>query len=528
MHTRRTLLYRVCCIKLQASGSDTSTPLGTSSEVGAPADKTPAVGKQTLREAVERLGFANRKDFDSHAWMSQNFAQAETLPSGIKVYNLPPAKPAEGETAFDLYRKTTNDYLSTANESGIAGVGLGAGFGSRPDKRLSWLRPRQQDHLTPLPPEAEESRLLQKIQEEGNQNIPEAKTPEERKKQIERMLKHMKSFDGMSMSRNEHFLLADLDFEKDALLFGHTRDDFIQNVDRLKSVILQYNRWERTDNAYYYATLFCKISCVWLIIDSIQTYVRFKMLRDSLDEFSELTHEEIAALKRNRDADFAKVQQELDMNPPDFTPVIQTILTERRKILDEERTRRDVDEREAKHTAAAVAAASGGATIFVEGGNSSSGDGVAVVHITEEEKRKAHPMDTTFEAAAKQRDEDERRRKDMQRFAAASDGNSDTSAKGGRSSWSFLTSWWWNKKPLLAKSNNNQKATLSDAEKRELLDRPLSAADFVTFSYAAAPTSIATVRSIRRILLPRADDFTQIVREEMAEYKQKKDSSAGY
>jgi hypothetical protein len=519
----------------QAGSGDASSgsSSGASSSSATDSQLTTTSGGDSLErrqlEEAERkgstLGFMRRQEFDSHTWMLKNFAEAETLPSGIKVFNLPPAP--RGDHDFEMYQKTTTDFISPVSPNSLSGVGLGAGFGSRPDKRLGWLRPKK-DHLSPLPPEEEEKRIMAQIHRDGNQDVPEAKTPEERKQQIERMLQYMKSYDGTALSRQEHFLLVDLDYEKDSLLFGNTRQDFIQNVEKLKQVILQYNKWERTDTIYHYTTLFIKFASVWLIVDCVQTYQRFRVLRDSLDEFEEMTHEEINALKEKRAVDFAKVRSELISNPPDFTPVVKTILEERRKAAVEEKS---MKAKAAKETAEkkAVEALLADTMRQALGGDAAPTPipdtaAAPVVNKTLERLQStSHPMDTTFEIEAKRKETAERRKLDMEKFAAPTvdELKKDQHNNGIVNKTVGFVKNMFRKRP-------SDSAVVGGSNSSPVLDEPLSQADYARFSYAAAPTSIATVRAVRRLMLPRSEDFTQMVREEMLEYKAAKDAATEY
>lgn len=535
-------MLRSTCVVRKTPGDDQGNLRDASSSSDPSASSHPAMDDQLSTqsnslekrqlEAAEKKGtaqgFMRKQEFDSHTWMLKNVAQGETLPSGIKIFNLPPA-PRDGHD-FEMYQKTTSDYISPVNPNALSGVGLGAGFGSRPDKRLGWLRPKK-DHLVPLPPEEEEKRIMAQIHRDGNQDVPEARTPEERKQQIERMLQYMKSIDGTTLSKQEHFLLVDLDYERDSLLFGNTREDFIQNVEKLKQVILQYNKWERTDNIYYYTTLFIKFASVWLLVDCIQTFQRFRVLRDSLDEFEEMTHEEINGLKVKRALDTEKVRQELIANPPDFTPVVRTILEERRKARSEESAERARVEREQVEKKAldtlftdTLSQAINGAPPAASTSDSAAGEVPPAAPTSNKTleliQSKSHPMDTTFEQETLRKEETHRRQLDMETFAAPDVKKDDANKKSiGSKIVGAVVGIFKTKK-----SSDNSVGGSS----APVLDEPLSQADYARFSYAAAPTSIATVRSVRRLMLPRSDDFTQMVREEMLEYKAAKDAATEY
>ncbi|CCD11583.1 unnamed protein product [Trypanosoma congolense IL3000] len=464
--------------------------------------------QQLERDASER-GFMRRDTPDAKVYMEETLIKPERISGGVTVANLPPTR--KEETEFDVYQRSTRDYTSQVTPFRAVGVGLGAGFGVLEDKRLGFLRPRK------LQPFAGEGSIVPKYDENG-MPIDESLT---REHLIQKRLAYMKSFEGTTMSHREHFLLVDLDFEKDAMIFGTTREEFERNVTRLKEVISEYSRWERTDNFYYYGTVALKLLTAWALLECIQQYYELQLLSGHYGDFVEAMEETLDSLVTNLDEDFKRAREELKSHPPDFRPVVEAIRREKRRLLDES----------AGHPSGsgqAVAAASnarGAQAPPVDNGFSPELNRVVQTHAdneghSEESHREVealpkapplldvsdagsscnHPMDTTHEElylASARRREIEREMRRLQEHAR----------NGGSSFGVFGALRRW-----LCGGDGDTVP-------------PLRQADFVRLSYAASPTSIDTLRAIRRILLPRSEDYTQTVREEMLEYKNMKEAA---
>ncbi|EKG08577.1 hypothetical protein TCSYLVIO_000272, partial [Trypanosoma cruzi] len=181
---------------------------------GAPLDRDQLQG---LEAEAQQRGFMRRDSPDAKVYMEMSFRQPERIGGGVPVANLPPVK--REKTEFDAYQRSTRDFTSQVTPYGTTGVGLGAGFGAREDKRLGFLRPRK------LQPFGGESSIVPKYDENG-MPIEAGLTKEQL---LKKRLAYMKSFEGTTMSHREHFLLVDLDFERDAMIFGKTREEFEEN-----------------------------------------------------------------------------------------------------------------------------------------------------------------------------------------------------------------------------------------------------------------------------------------------------------
>ena len=116
----------------------------------------------------------------------------------------------------------------------------------------------------------------------------------------------------------EHFLLADLDMTKDAVLFGQDREVFFENVKKMKQVVITYHRWERSDNYYYYWTKLVQVGCVCALIDIIRNTHAKLTFRDSLDNFLEISQQDIEELAEKRQQAYTKLIKEFELNPPTF------------------------------------------------------------------------------------------------------------------------------------------------------------------------------------------------------------------
>ena len=69
---------------------------------------------------------------------------------------------------------------------------------------------------------------------------------------------------GLTFDPNEHPLLCDLDETRDAVMYGRGKE-FVENVKRVRSLLVGYHRWELTEKWYKWATVFLKLSIVFLI-----------------------------------------------------------------------------------------------------------------------------------------------------------------------------------------------------------------------------------------------------------------------
>ncbi|EPY38592.1 hypothetical protein AGDE_05337 [Angomonas deanei] len=362
--------------------------------------------------------------------MMKTFQAPEVTKDGVKVSNLPDG--ADSVDAFTQYNRSTSEFTSLVTPYRSPDDALGAGFGVKPDKRLGFLAPRK-----PLQPHGS-SEIVPKYDENG-MPIDETMT---REQLFKKRMEYMKSFEGMSVSHNEHFLLADLDFQKDSLLFGNTREEFEQNVSRLKNVIINYSKWERTDNFYYYTTILLQLLTFWVLMECVHQYYELHLFSRHYDEFVETIESEIKQLEVKRQSDLRAALREVTRHKPDFGPVIASMQQEKSKALAEDAL--------------------------------------------------SSPMDTTGEVARNSAQRTSEQLRHMENLAMSS-----SSASTGvlRRLFRYLG---------LASGSG------------------LSEADFKKYSYSASPTTIQSVREIRRILLPRSEDYTQIVREEMESYQLQK------
>ncbi|ORC87283.1 uncharacterized protein TM35_000232540 [Trypanosoma theileri] len=499
-------------------------------ESDSPLDETRS--RELEVEALER-GFMRRDTPDSKVYMETHLTRPECISGGVPVCNLPPVE--REKTEFDVYQRSTRDFTSQVTPYGTTGVGLGAGFGAKEDKRLGFLRPRK------LQPFGGESSIVPKYDENGMPIDPTLRKDQLMKKRLE----YMKSFEGTTMSHREHFLLVDLDFEKDAMLFGNTRGEFERNVTKLKQVISTYTAWERTDNFYYYGTFVLKALTAWVLMECLQQYYELKLLAGHYDDFVEATEATLDGLEADFHRDLHRAREELQSHKPDFRPIVEAVRREKRRLLDAktaqiteqkvvERNNSDSsnsnndnnnsnrnnnkivsDSNNNESTEKDLTIALGEAL-----GAHNSGNERQLYHQQHGQQEKQHhqqenlsgngshsvvyhPMDTTNEqgylASLQQRE----MQHEMKRLH-------DTATASKTGSYSMVAAIW-------------RKIRGVEGEDAAVLT-PLQQEDFARLSYAASPTSIDTLRSIRRILLPRSEDYIQVVREEMLEYRREKEA----
>ncbi|KAF8279578.1 hypothetical protein TcBrA4_0101120 [Trypanosoma cruzi] len=135
---------------------------------------------------------------------------------------------------------------------------------------------------------------------------------------LKKRLAYMKSFEGTTMSHREHFLLLDLDFERDAMIFGNTREEFEENVTKLKEVISKYTRWERNDNFYYYGIIALKALTAWVLMECVQQHYELKLLAGHYEDFVEAMEETVSGIEENLQRDMRRAREELQSHRPDF------------------------------------------------------------------------------------------------------------------------------------------------------------------------------------------------------------------
>lgn len=467
------------CLRLGPSGTSTGA--------------TPSAEQlqQKIKEAEER-GFARRDGVGDAALLESTLKSPTIISGSVSVSNLPevPRK----KTEFDDYQLSTTDFTSLVTAHGApVSSALGAGFGAKEDKRLGFLRPRK-----PLQPYSGTTPLMPKYDENG---MP-IDLSLSREQLMEKRREYLKSFEGTTLSAREHFLLVDLDFQKDSMLFGNTREEFEKNVTKLKNVIITYNKWERADNFYYYTTVLLRILTLWLVMEGVQQYYELRLLELNFNTFAEVMETEIAALDAARVDDLKRAAVEIQTNKPDFSPAIQTIKKEM------ERVEEVAAEATKGNTSKAESAKGGIGGLLWEAVQVNVGKGAATSTSPAESQQlnalalKApgtpHPMDTTKEEQMMEKQRRDAAMHELQRLHDLRNTAVEPGVGG---------------------------ALLSRLGRLLRFTPTLTSTDVAKYSYAASPTSITSMRLLRRILLPRTEDYTQIVRESMVEYRRNKDAA---
>jgi len=119
-----------------------------------------------------------------------------------------------------------------------------------------------------------------------------------------------------------HFLMLDLDFERDSLIFGTTREEFYENVEKMKKVIIEYHRWERNDNFYLWGTRIAQVFTAFFVYDAWEQE-RFKLLlASSLDNTKHAHEEELEGIEQRRIQALQRALVELEVRPPNFDDLL--------------------------------------------------------------------------------------------------------------------------------------------------------------------------------------------------------------
>eukprot|EP00758_Cryptobia_borreli_P019326 Tbor_TRINITY_DN8337_c0_g1::TRINITY_DN8337_c0_g1_i1::g.21079::m.21079 len=469
------------------------------------------------------------------------------------------------DMVLDQYKRTTMSFVSNVEPDGIIGIGMGAGFGEMEDKRLGFLRPRKKDDSITASTDDDENKDIAHLPDEEKEKYLSPKTPEEKRiakqrqlrknqEQIASSLKKMNAFKGTTFSPNEHFLLVDLDYDRDSLLFGNTREEFEQNVRKMKTIIVEYTHWERRDNFYMWGTWILKIFFCYAVYDTWCSWRIRSLLMDSYDDFATIVTEDIDALGKRMESDLERAREELRLRPPDFQPLKQAIEKEKVRIRAEKEAQRVIKEEENRIIEEASKRLRGITAEEGSDGEAASADVISkAMEISRKGNKTHHPMDTSGAQEAEDEARMDKLKDDLMKYSElanlsplmAHQGSNDRKATEGKG---IISSTWQLTKDIFTFSGfrrghaeQQQKyisettgeSTTSSAEKlgsQEAPVRSLTALEkqeederiLAGMAYAVAPTSIDAVKAVRRLILPRSDDFAYIVRQEMLEYKAEK------
>lgn len=161
------------------------------------AAKRPTTAREIFNDTMRR--------YDETKFIATTSIQVENLPAPIQKEASP----------MDEYKRSTTDFLSKLEpNSGGYGIGLGAGFGNTDDKKLTFFPSRKEA----LPELSEGLRDDQLTSEEFRQQRIALQV--QTKQQLDQVHKKINAFRGSMFSMQEHFLLADLDFQRDSFSSG--------------------------------------------------------------------------------------------------------------------------------------------------------------------------------------------------------------------------------------------------------------------------------------------------------------------
>lgn len=265
----------------------------------------------------------------------------------------------------------------------------------------------------------------------------------------ERLDKKIKSFSLRRDNVDEHPLLADLDMDKDAHVFGNDPQTFYENVEKMKNVIVAYTKWERDDNRYKVARWIIWGCICYVVVDLYTVTKQNAFLQRSYPNFLIATSETLDEIPRKRARDFARVVELLDLHPPNFDEVVAT---------------------QRKESSAAT------------------------------KSMEDSPMDTAHQAAKERSEKEKEMRRLMEKLGSVAPVTRAVSVDDGQQDkpkWRF-----WGKAETKAANSESKRVH--------------------RYSYATNPVNIATVRQVRRIVLPESEDYSRIVQESMVEYAAQK------
>jgi len=107
---------------------------------------------------------------------------------------------------------------------------------------------------------------------------------------------------GIDFDPNEHPLLAELDDQRDALMYG-TGKDFYENVKRVRTIVLTHHKWELGESMYKALLLVVQVLCLTVVYNVWAQYQTLELLISSREDFAQIVASRIREMEAQRVAD---------------------------------------------------------------------------------------------------------------------------------------------------------------------------------------------------------------------------------
>ena len=105
---------------------------------------------------------------------------------------------------------------------------------------------------------------------------------------------------GLAFNPNDHPLLCDLDEERDAVMYGRGKE-FLENIKRVRVLLLDYHKWELSEKWYRGATLVVQLWVAILLYFIWYMTTLCELLMSSFDTYEAHIEEEIRSMGAKRD-----------------------------------------------------------------------------------------------------------------------------------------------------------------------------------------------------------------------------------
>jgi hypothetical protein len=120
-------------------------------------------------------------------------------------------------------------------------------------------------------------------------------------------------------SIDEHFLLADLDFEQDAIVYGKSREEFEANVNKVKRLVIEFQRWEASETYYKWSTRIVQAFVIYVLYDIWEQHRLKTLLCTSLPNFQQFHEERLSSLATVRKQAVDVAVALFQRTPPNFS-----------------------------------------------------------------------------------------------------------------------------------------------------------------------------------------------------------------
>jgi hypothetical protein len=119
-------------------------------------------------------------------------------------------------------------------------------------------------------------------------------------------------------------------------MFGTTTEEFEQNVQRMKTIVSTYTKWERWDKFYMYATRVVQFGCAVVGFMLWEATCEKNLLRTAAEDYAAQHQGVVKNIAEGRQQSIEYLLADMKMNPPQILPPSGEKYAEFKKISQNE------------------------------------------------------------------------------------------------------------------------------------------------------------------------------------------------